>query len=54
MLHILISTNDFEMEILATLENAKEFVGSILNEERYDFSKVGRFKFNNRFGSANR
>jgi DNA-directed RNA polymerase subunit beta len=35
---------------LATLDNAKEFVNSILNEERYDFSKVGRFKFNNRFG----
>ena len=35
---------------LATLDNAKEFVDSILNEERYDFSKVGRFKFNNRFG----
>ncbi len=35
---------------LATLENAKEFVNSIINEERYDFSKVGRFKFNNRFG----
>lgn len=35
---------------LATPENAKEFVDSIINEERYDFSKVGRFKFNNRFG----
>jgi DNA-directed RNA polymerase subunit beta len=35
---------------LATLENAKEFVDSILSEERYDFSKVGRYKFNNRFG----
>jgi DNA-directed RNA polymerase subunit beta len=35
---------------LATLDNAKEFVNSILSEERYDFSKVGRFKFNNRFG----
>src|SRR5690606_11514412 len=35
---------------LVTLENAKEFVDSIINEERYDFSKVGRFKFNNRFG----
>lgn len=35
---------------LATLENAKDFVKSIINEERYDFSKVGRFKFNNRFG----
>jgi DNA-directed RNA polymerase subunit beta len=35
---------------LATLDNAREFVDSIINEERYDFSKVGRFKFNNRFG----
>jgi len=34
---------------LATLDNAKEFVDSILSAERYDFSKVGRFKFNNRF-----
>jgi len=34
---------------LATLDNAKEFVNSIFSEERYDFSKVGRFKFNNRF-----
>lgn len=35
---------------LATLDNAKEFVNSILSEERYDFSRVGRYKFNNRFG----
>ena len=35
---------------LATLENAKEFVDSIFDKERYDFSKVGRYKFNNRFG----
>jgi DNA-directed RNA polymerase subunit beta len=35
---------------LATLENAKEFVDSILSEERYDLSEVGRFKFNKRFG----
>jgi DNA-directed RNA polymerase subunit beta len=35
---------------LATLDNAKGFVDSIINEERYDFSPVGRFKFNNRFG----
>ncbi len=35
---------------LATPENAKDFVSSIICEERYDFSKVGRFKFNNRFG----
>lgn len=35
---------------LATLDNAKEFVNSILGPERYDFSTVGRYKFNNRFG----
>ena len=35
---------------LATLDNAKEFVNSILSEERYDLSEVGRFKFNKRFG----
>ena len=35
---------------LATLDNAKEFVDSILSEERYDLSEVGRFKFNKRFG----
>ncbi len=35
---------------LVTLDNAREFVSSIINEERYDFSPVGRFKFNNRFG----
>lgn len=35
---------------LAAAENAKEFVDSIFNEERYDLSKVGRFRFNNRFG----
>ncbi len=35
---------------LATLDNAREFINSIINEERYDFSPVGRFKFNNRFG----
>ncbi len=34
---------------LATLENAKEFINSILNKERYDLSEVGRFKFNKRF-----
>ena len=34
---------------LAAAENAKEFVDSIFNEERYDLSKVGRFRFNNRF-----
>jgi DNA-directed RNA polymerase subunit beta len=35
---------------LATLENARDFVASILSETRYDLSEVGRFKFNSRFG----
>jgi DNA-directed RNA polymerase subunit beta len=34
---------------LATLDNAREFIDSILAEDRYDLSEVGRFKFNNRF-----
>ena len=34
---------------LASAENAREFVKSIFASERYDFSKVGRFRFNNRF-----
>jgi DNA-directed RNA polymerase subunit beta len=35
---------------LATADNAREFVSSIFDEERYDLSKVGRFRFNKRFG----
>ena len=35
---------------LATPENAKEFINTIFNEERYNLSEVGRFKFNKRFG----
>lgn len=34
---------------LATAENAKEFVNSIFDKERYDLSPVGRFRFNQRF-----
>ncbi len=34
---------------MATAENAKEFVDSIFTTERYDFSKVGRHRFNQRF-----
>jgi DNA-directed RNA polymerase subunit beta len=37
---------------LATAENAKEFFDSIFGPERYDLSKVGRFRFNNRFGKG--
>jgi DNA-directed RNA polymerase subunit beta len=34
---------------LATAENAKEFVNSIFDAERYDLSPVGRYRFNKRF-----
>ncbi len=37
---------------IGTVENAKEFVRSIFSPERYDLSKVGRFKFNKRFGKS--
>ena len=35
---------------LATAENARQFIDSIFSAERYDLSKVGRFRFNKRFG----
>jgi DNA-directed RNA polymerase subunit beta len=34
---------------LATVENAKDFIKSIFGDERYDLSRVGRFRFNKRF-----
>ena len=34
---------------LATAENAREFVTSIFDGERYDLSPVGRYRFNKRF-----
>jgi len=34
---------------LAAVENAKGFIQAIFSPERYDVSKVGRFKFNKRF-----
>ena len=34
---------------LATPDNARTFIQSILNADRYDISKVGRFRFNKRF-----
>ncbi|HEY4517624.1 MAG TPA: DNA-directed RNA polymerase subunit beta, partial [Candidatus Paceibacterota bacterium] len=37
---------------LATPENAKNFVDSIFSAERYDLSKVGRYRFNQRFGMS--
>ena len=35
---------------LASADNAREFVGGLFSSDRYDLSKVGRFRFNNRFG----
>jgi len=34
---------------LATAENAREFIGDIFKSDRYDLSRVGRFRFNKRF-----
>ncbi len=34
---------------MATADNAREFVDGIFTTERYDFSKVGRHRFNQRF-----
>ena len=34
---------------LAAVDNAKEFINSIFSTDRYDISRVGRFKFNKRF-----
>src|SRR3989344_2716984 len=34
---------------LATAENAREFFKNLFETERYDLSKVGRFRFNSRF-----
>ncbi len=35
---------------LATAENARDHIDTILGAERYDLSPVGRFRFNKRFG----
>ncbi len=37
---------------LATAKNARDHIGSIFSEERYDLSKVGRRHFNQRFGMS--
>jgi len=37
---------------LATAENAREFIGDIFTPERYDLSRVGRFRFNKRFAKS--
>jgi DNA-directed RNA polymerase subunit beta len=36
----------------ATADNAREFIGGIFNADRYDISRVGRFRFNKRFGKS--
>ncbi|MDO8564505.1 MAG: DNA-directed RNA polymerase subunit beta [bacterium] len=37
---------------IGSVENAKDFINSIFEVERYDLSKVGRFRFNRRFGKG--
>ncbi len=37
---------------LATAENAREFINGIFSVDRYDISKVGRFRFNKRFARS--
>jgi DNA-directed RNA polymerase subunit beta len=34
---------------LATAANARDYINSIFSEERYDLSRVGRYRFNQRF-----
>ncbi len=37
---------------LATAANAREYINSIFSGERYDLSRVGRFRFNQRFNKS--
>ncbi len=37
---------------LATAQNAREYINSLFSEERYDLSRVGRYRFNQRFGKS--
>jgi DNA-directed RNA polymerase beta' subunit len=37
---------------LATAANAREYINSIFGPERYDLSRVGRYRFNQRFGKS--
>ena len=37
---------------IGSVDNAKDFINSIFGSERYDLSKVGRFRFNKRFGKS--
>jgi DNA-directed RNA polymerase subunit beta len=39
---------------LATADNARTFIQAILNADRYDISRVGRFRFNKRFNKPRR
>ncbi len=35
---------------IGSIDNARDFVNSIFDKDRYDLSRVGRFRFNKRFG----
>ena len=37
---------------LATTQNARDYINSIFSEERYDLSRVGRYRFNQRFSKS--
>jgi DNA-directed RNA polymerase beta' subunit len=37
---------------LATPDNAREYINSIFSAERYDLSRVGRYRFNQRFNKS--
>jgi len=37
---------------LATTQNARDYINSIFSEERYDLSRVGRYRFNQRFNKS--
>jgi len=37
---------------IGSIDNARDFVHSIFDKDRYDLSRVGRFRFNKRFGKG--
>ena len=37
---------------IGSIDNARDFVNSIFDKDRYDLSRVGRFRFNKRFGKG--
>lgn len=37
---------------IVSFSNAKEYIDSLFDEERYDISEVGRYRFNQRFGKS--